>query len=104
MAALKDILYKVSLTSTYGEMDVDVSGIAFDSRKVDTGFLFVAIKGTLSDGHAFITKAIDMGARVIVCETLPDTILDTVTFITVKSSAQALGIIAANFPEIHQGN
>jgi UDP-N-acetylmuramoyl-L-alanyl-D-glutamate--2,6-diaminopimelate ligase len=97
LAALKDILYKVSLTSTYGEMDVDVSGIAFDSRKVGDGTLFVAVKGTLSDGHAFISRAIESGARVIVCETLPDTIHKSITFVTVKNSAQALGIIASNF-------
>jgi UDP-N-acetylmuramoyl-L-alanyl-D-glutamate--2,6-diaminopimelate ligase len=78
-------------------MDVDVSGIAFDSRKVGDGTLFVAVKGTLSDGHAFISRAIESGARVIVCETLPDTIHESITFITVKNSAQALGIIASNF-------
>jgi UDP-N-acetylmuramoyl-L-alanyl-D-glutamate--2,6-diaminopimelate ligase len=78
-------------------MDVDVSGIAFDSRKVGDGTLFVAVKGTLSDGHAFISRAIESGARVIVCETLPDTIHKSITFVTVKNSAQALGIIASNF-------
>jgi UDP-N-acetylmuramoyl-L-alanyl-D-glutamate--2,6-diaminopimelate ligase len=97
VAVLKDILYKVSLTSTSGEMDVNVLGIAFDSRKIEKGFLFVAVKGTLSDGHAFIGKAIELGASVIVCEVLPDAVQTSVTFITVKNSAQALGIIAANF-------
>ena len=97
MPELKDILYRVSLTSTYGNMNVDVNGIHFDSRKVQPGSLFVAVKGTLSDGHAFITKASDMGATVIVCEKLPESINEKVVYVTVKNSAQALGIISSNF-------
>ncbi len=97
MSELKNLLYKVSLTSTYGDMSIEVNGVCFDSRKVQPGFLFVAVKGTLSDGHLFITKAIDSGAKAIVCETLPDTVAEQVTYVTVKNSAQALGVIAANF-------
>jgi UDP-N-acetylmuramoyl-L-alanyl-D-glutamate--2,6-diaminopimelate ligase len=97
MAELKNILYRVSLTSTYGNMDVEVKGVCFDSRKVQPGFLFVAVKGTQSDGHEFISRAVDLGASAIVCEKLPDTIYEKATYVTVKNSAQSLGIIAANF-------
>ena len=97
MAELKDILYRVSLTSTYGNMDVAVKGVCFDSRNVQPGFLFVAVKGTQSDGHEFISRAVDLGASAIVCEKLPDTIYEKATYVTVKNSAQSLGIIAANF-------
>ncbi|HEY0770618.1 MAG TPA: UDP-N-acetylmuramoyl-L-alanyl-D-glutamate--2,6-diaminopimelate ligase, partial [Sphingobacteriaceae bacterium] len=97
MADLKNILYKVSLTSSFGDMNADVKGICFDSRKVQPGYLFVAVKGTLSDGHQFIQKAIDLGATVIVCEKLPDTVKETVAYVTVKDSAAALGIIASNY-------
>jgi len=97
MAELKDILYKVSITSSYGDMSVEVRGICFDSRQVKQGYVFVAIKGTQSDGHQFIPKAIELGASAIVCEKLPDTIHEKVTYTTVKNSAQALGIIASNF-------
>lgn len=97
MRELKDILYKVSLTSSFGNMNVEVKGICFDSRKVQPGFLFVAVKGTLSDGHQFMDKAADLGAQVIVCEKLPDTVNESITYVTVKDSAQALGIIAANW-------
>ncbi len=97
MALLRDILYKVNITSTSGNMDVEVNGIAFDSRKVKPGFLFVAIKGHQTDGHEFIEKATGSGATVIVCNKLPDEISDKVTYITVKGSAKALGIIASNF-------
>jgi UDP-N-acetylmuramoyl-L-alanyl-D-glutamate--2,6-diaminopimelate ligase len=96
MAELKDILYKVSLTSVYGDMQTDVNGVCFDSRKVKPGFLFVAVRGTQTDGHQFIAKAVEMGASAIVCETLPDTIYEKATYVTVKNSAQSLGIIAAN--------
>ena len=97
MAELKDILYKVSITSSYGNMAEDVKGICFDSRQVKPGFVFVAVKGTQSDGHQFIAKAIQSGACAIVCEKLPDTINEKNNYVTVKDSAQALGIIAANF-------
>jgi UDP-N-acetylmuramoyl-L-alanyl-D-glutamate--2,6-diaminopimelate ligase len=97
MAALRDILYKVNITSTSGNMDVEVKGIAFDSRKVKQGFLFVAIKGHQTDGHEFVEKAVGSGATVIVCEKLPEAISDTNTYVSVKGSAKALGIIASNF-------
>ncbi|MEX2230655.1 MAG: UDP-N-acetylmuramoyl-L-alanyl-D-glutamate--2,6-diaminopimelate ligase [Cyclobacteriaceae bacterium] len=97
MPELKDILYKVSLTSSLGDMDKDVKGLSFDSRKVLPGFAFIAVAGTLSDGHNFIEKAINSGARAIVCERLPETVKEDITYVTVKNSAQALGIMASNF-------
>ncbi len=97
MAELKDILYKVHITSTSGDMGVNVKSICFDSRKVKPGSLFVAVKGTLSDGHSFIEKAVNLGASVIVAEKLPENISDKVTYVTVKNSAHALGVIAANY-------
>ena len=97
MAELKDILYKVSLTSSYGSMDRDVKGLTFDSRKVKPGFAFVAVTGTLSDGHDFILKAIETGATAIVCERLPERVNEGITYVTVKNSGQALGVMAANF-------
>jgi UDP-N-acetylmuramoyl-L-alanyl-D-glutamate--2,6-diaminopimelate ligase len=97
VAELKDIVYKVSLTSSYGNMHVEVSNLCFDSRKVTPGTLFVAVRGTQSDGHAYIEKAVEQGAVAVVCEKLPEMITETVTYVTVKSSAHALGVIAANF-------
>ncbi|SKC48601.1 UDP-N-acetylmuramoyl-L-alanyl-D-glutamate--2,6-diaminopimelate ligase [Ohtaekwangia koreensis] len=97
MAELKDILYKVSLTSSYGNMSAEVAGICFDSRKVKPGSLFVAVRGTLSDGHDYIDTAVRAGAASVVCEKLPGMIDEAVTYVTVKDSAQALGQIASNF-------
>jgi len=78
-------------------MDIEVKGICFDSRKVTPGSVFVAVAGTLSDGHAFINKAVESGASAVVCERLPETVKDNVAYVTVKNSAQALGIMAANY-------
>jgi UDP-N-acetylmuramoyl-L-alanyl-D-glutamate--2,6-diaminopimelate ligase len=97
MKVLKDILYKVSLTSTIGDMDREVSGVVFDSRKVGTSSVFVAITGTQVDGHEFIATALEKGATVIVCEKLPEMIMEGVTYVQVINSAKALGIIASNF-------
>jgi len=97
LKALRDILYKVNITSTSGDMNVEVNSVAFDSRKVKKGTLFVAVKGRSTDGHEFIDKSIKSGAAVIVCEKLPEIVSDKATFITVKSSAKALGIIVSNF-------
>lgn len=90
-------MYKVSLTSSLGNMDAEVKGLTFDSRHVAPGFVFIAVPGTLSDGHDFIQKAIDAGAQAVVCERLPETVKENVTYVTVKSSAHALGIMASNF-------
>ena len=97
MTALRDILYKVHITSTSGDMNVEVSSIFFDSRKGKPQSMFIAIKGLQSDGHQFIGQAINLGATVIVCEKLPEDISERVTYVTVKSSAHSLGIIASNF-------
>lgn len=97
MQTLKDILYGVSLKSLTGNREEEVTGIAFDSRKVKKDFLFVAIKGLTVDGHNYIEKAIDLGAKVIVCESEPSSVNDDLTIVQTDNSAEALGIIAANF-------
>lgn len=97
MAELKDILYKVPITSTSGDMNVEVKGICFDSRKVQPGYLFIAVKGTQSDGHEYIAKALADGAVAVVVEKLPEAISDKVSYVTVKDSAKALGTIACNY-------
>jgi UDP-N-acetylmuramoyl-L-alanyl-D-glutamate--2,6-diaminopimelate ligase len=97
MKVLKDILYKVSLTSTIGDMERRVSGIVFDSRKVEERSAFVAVPGTQVDGHEFIATALEKGATVIVCERLPEVIQEGITYVQVVNSAKALGIMASNF-------
>ena len=71
MKSLKDILYKVEIASVIGTTDLPISSVHFDSRKVKKQSLFVAVKGTQTDGHQFISQAIKNGATAIVAEQLP---------------------------------
>jgi len=97
MRNLKDILYQVALDTVVGSSDVAISKIEFDSRKVQANDMFVALKGTLVDGHDYIEKAIKLQARVIVCEQLPSAKNEGVTYVKVSDSNAALAIIAANY-------
>jgi UDP-N-acetylmuramoyl-L-alanyl-D-glutamate--2,6-diaminopimelate ligase len=97
MKLLKDLLYKSGLTEVRGTTEVSVNEVYFDSRKAKPGALFVAVRGTMSDGHKFIPDVIRNGCRVIVCEELPEETDDAVTYVVVKDSAAALSIIASNF-------
>ncbi|MTI41874.1 UDP-N-acetylmuramoyl-L-alanyl-D-glutamate--2,6-diaminopimelate ligase [Fulvivirga lutimaris] len=97
MAELRDILYKVSLVSASGDMTRQITQISFDSREVKKGSLFVAVKGTQVDGHEYIASAIKSGAVAIVCQTLPEQVNEDVTYVAVKNSAEALGIVSSNF-------
>jgi UDP-N-acetylmuramoyl-L-alanyl-D-glutamate--2,6-diaminopimelate ligase len=96
---LKDILYKVSIEAVHGTTDVAISKIEFDSRKIELDAVFVAIRGTLSDGHDYIEKAIALGARVIICEAFPSELTTGVTFIQVADTNEALAFLSANFYE-----
>lgn len=97
MNKLKDILYKVTIEAVHGSTDLPIEKIEFDSRKVSKNDVFVAIKGSLSDGHQFIDKAISLGASVVVCEDLPATLLENITYVKVLNSNQALSFLAANY-------
>ncbi len=97
MRLLKDILYKTGLQELHGKTNVAIAQIEVDSRKVVKDGLFVAVKGTLADGHDFIERAIEKGAIAIVCEILPDKLNDRVVYVKVDNSAKALSYIAANF-------
>ena len=97
MIILKDILYKVSLEAVVGNTNVAINEIHFDSRKVSLNDIFVAVRGTLSDGHDFIKMAVDKGALAVVCEEMPDQIVNGITYVQVKNSQEALATMAANF-------
>ncbi len=97
MKTLKDILYGVSLTELHGDREREISSLAFDSRRVKKGGLFIAIKGLNVDGHDYIETAIDLGAVTILCESLPEKRKKSITYVQVDNSAAAMGIVAANF-------
>ncbi|MDP5000790.1 MAG: UDP-N-acetylmuramoyl-L-alanyl-D-glutamate--2,6-diaminopimelate ligase [Flavobacterium sp.] len=97
MKILKDILYKVAIEAVHGTTDIAISKIEFDSRKIELNDVFVAIKGTLSNGHDYIEKALSLGAIAIICEELPSNIVNGVTYIKVKDTNEALAFLSANY-------
>jgi len=97
MKLLKDILYGVGLTAVNGTTNVMVNTVHFDSRKVGMDDVFIAINGYTVDGHDYIQKAIEQGARAVVCETMPEIIIGGVTYLEVGDSNKTLAIMASNF-------
>lgn len=94
---LQDILYKTKLQSVRGSTDVEVSDVCIDSRKAGPGAAFVAVRGTVTNGHQFIDIAVQNGATAIVCEDFPAALHEHVTYVQVQNSAAAAGVIAHNF-------
>ena len=94
---LGNILQAITTGMVKGNLDKEISGIQMDSRQIKEGDLFVAVKGTQTDGHAYIGKAIEKGATAVVCETLPETLSETVTYIQVNDSEDAVGRLATTF-------
>ncbi|WP_075341116.1 UDP-N-acetylmuramoyl-L-alanyl-D-glutamate--2,6-diaminopimelate ligase [Tenacibaculum agarivorans] len=97
MKIVKDILYRVSVNSVFGDTNIGINAIAFDSRKVAKNDVFVAQRGVNVDGHQFIDKAIDLGAVVIVCEDLPETKVEGITYVEVADANKALAYMSANY-------
>ncbi len=97
MNQLKDILYKTNITNVKGLTDIEISSVAFDSREVKPGCVFVAVKGINVDGHNFIDDSIKKGAVAVVCEKFPQNLKDGITYIKVKNSGFALGVLSSNF-------
>ncbi|MBD2751721.1 UDP-N-acetylmuramoyl-L-alanyl-D-glutamate--2,6-diaminopimelate ligase [Spirosoma validum] len=94
---LKDLFYKISLLATSGSMNTDVTSLTMDSRKVGSGSLFIAVRGTVTDGHNFIETAVRQGAAAILCEEFPAEINPTVAYVQVQDSSRAMGLVAAIF-------
>lgn len=94
---LNDLLLEIPDAIVVGKTDFVINSIILDSRKVTEGSLFVALRGTVVDGHEYITTAVDKGAKAIVCEELPVVLVDGVTYIQVLNSAKAMGYLASAF-------
>ena len=94
---LQDILYGITITNLVGQTNREVGVLTFDSRQVSGDAVFFAIKGTLSDGHAYIANVVNAGVPVVVCEQMPEETAVGVTYIQVANTAVALGKMAANF-------
>ena len=94
---LSDILNGVDVLDILGNKEIEISEIVFDSRKAVENSLYIAIKGTLVDGHQYIPSAIEKGAKAIVCEVFPEQKEEGITYIKVENSSKVLGLLASNF-------
>ena len=94
---LKELLKNVSPLHIVGDIEVDITGVNIDSRRIESGHLFVAIAGTQTDGHKYIPKAIELGAKAILCEQFPEILTDGVTYVSVASTEDAVGKVATLF-------
>ncbi|TMM32207.1 UDP-N-acetylmuramoyl-L-alanyl-D-glutamate--2,6-diaminopimelate ligase [Polaribacter aestuariivivens] len=99
MNNLKDILYKVSIGQVFGNTNIEINNLVFDSRKIEKDDVFIAQKGVSVDGHLFIEKAISLGAVAIICEDFPSDTKEGITYIQVPNANEALAIMASNFYE-----
>ena len=97
---LSELLKLVKPIAIVGNAEVEITGVNIDSRKIENGHLFVAIKGTQTDGHRFIPKALELGAKAVLCEEMPDEDTignDGVTYVQVASTEEAVGPVATVF-------
>ena len=97
MIVLKEIIYKVAIEAVKGSTDIAINTMDFDSRNIGANDVFVAIRGTISNGHDYIEKAINSGAVAIVCDTFPEVLVAGITYVQVKDTNKALAFMAANY-------
>jgi UDP-N-acetylmuramoyl-L-alanyl-D-glutamate--2,6-diaminopimelate ligase len=97
MKLLKDILYGVRIAAVSGSTNIQFNSLHFDSREVGLDDAFVAIRGTITDGHKYIAKAIEQGCNTVICEEFPEKLVNEVTYVQVEDSQAALAIMAANY-------
>ena len=94
---LNELLKKIQPVDIIGSTDKEIAGVCIDSRQAEQGYLFMAMRGTQTDGHAYIPAAIGKGAVAVLCEELPQELAEGVTYIRVKDSEEAVGLVATTF-------
>ncbi|MCI3937579.1 UDP-N-acetylmuramoyl-L-alanyl-D-glutamate--2,6-diaminopimelate ligase [Chryseobacterium aahli] len=94
---LVELLNRIPVLEIHGENNREVSEMVFDSRKVSENSLYIALRGTVVDGHSFIASSIEKGAKIIVCEELPENLDEDITYVKVKDASKTLGHLASNF-------
>ena len=94
---LSELLKYVKPLCIIGDENIDITGVHIDSRQIEKGHLFVAMKGTQTDGHKFVPKALELGATAILCEDLPTEKAEGVTYVQVTSTENAVGLVATVF-------
>jgi UDP-N-acetylmuramoyl-L-alanyl-D-glutamate--2,6-diaminopimelate ligase len=94
---LKELVNKLRILETKGSMERDITGVQIDSRQIVEGNLFIAVRGTVVDGHNYIGKALENGATAILCETIPADSTDGIPYLQVENTEQVVGLVATTF-------
>ena len=94
---LKELLKDIPVIAVVGSEDIEITGVNIDSRRIKEGHLFVAMKGTQVDGHKFVPKAVELGAKAVLCEDMPEQKAEGVTYVQVESTEDAVGKVATTF-------
>ena len=94
---LKELLKDIPVVAVVGSEDIEITGVNIDSRRIKEGHLFVAMKGTQVDGHKFVPKAVELGAKAVLCEDMPEQKAEGVTYVQVESTEDAVGKVATTF-------
>ena len=97
MMKLKTLVNRLNVLEVKGDMERDICGVQIDSRQVADGHLFIAVRGTVADGHNYIGKALEKGAVAILCETIPEDADEKVTYVKVENTEQVVGQVATTF-------
>jgi UDP-N-acetylmuramoyl-L-alanyl-D-glutamate--2,6-diaminopimelate ligase len=96
---LNELLKRIRTTKVVGSTDVEIDDVNIDSRSIAVGHMFIAIKGTVTDGHKYIDKAVAQGAAAVVCEDMPDSLAEGVTYVQVPSTIEVAGVLATTFQD-----
>ncbi len=94
---LENLVSELNVLDVRGDMERDIRGIQIDSRQIDEGHLFVAVRGTVADGHNYIGKAVEKGATAVLCEEFPADVNEGVTYVKVENTEQSVGQVATTF-------
>ena len=94
---LKNLVSKLNVLEVKGDLERDICGVQIDSRQVAEGHLFIAVRGTVADGHNYIGKALEKGAAAVLCEMIPEDVAENVTYVRVENTEQVVGQVATTF-------
>ena len=94
---LKELVSKLNVLDVKGDLERNISGVQIDSRQIGEGHLFIAVRGTVADGHNYIDKALGQGAVAVLCEAIPDDVKEGVTYVRVENTEQVVGQVATTF-------
>ena len=94
---LKNLVSKLNVLEVKGDLERDICGVQIDSRLVAEGHLFIAVRGTVADGHNYIGKALEKGAAAVLCEMIPEEVAENITYVRVENTEQVVGQVATTF-------